>query len=519
MSHQLADLWEGVVDELGHEREAVVAGDRRLTHAQLDERANRLAHHLAAHGVGPGSTIGCHLHNGTEYLEAMLAAYKLRAIPINLNYRYVAEELRYHFEDADPLVVLTEPDLVDRVRAAGPPPHVLVRGDDYEAALDAAPPDRPDVGPRSDDDLYLLYTGGTTGMPKGVMWRHQDLFFGVLGGEGVPRRGVPRLDDPAAIGPWARKGTGVDRRMPLAPLMHGLAQWTALTALLNGGTVVLDVERSFDPARALTLIAEERVQLVQLVGDVLALRLAEELRRSPGRYDLRELVMISSSGAVLSPAVQDDLRELLPGVKVVNRFGASETGPQGRVAHGDGEEAPRLLAGDDVAVLDERFRPVGPGGTGFLARRGHIPLGYWGDPEKTAATFPVIDGVRWSVPGDRARVEADGSIVVLGRGSVVINSGGEKIFPEEVEAALKAHPAVFDAVVVGVPDDQFGQRVAAVVAPRDDVERPTLEDLQAHARGRLAGYKVPRQIALVDEVQRTAVGKADYEWARSVAGG
>jgi fatty-acyl-CoA synthase len=524
VTHQLADLWEGVVDELGDEREAVVVrsealGDRRLTHADLEDRANRLAHHLQGCGVVAGSTIGCHVHNGTEYIEAMLAAYKLRAIPINLNHRYVAEELRYHFDDASPVVVITEADLVDRVNEAGPPAHILVRGDDYEAALAAASPERIAVPDRSNDDLYLLYTGGTTGMPKGVMWRHEDLFFGVIGGAGVPRRGIPRLDDPTDIGPWARKGTGVDRRLPLAPLMHGLAQWTALTTLYTGGTLFLDGDRSFDPARALTIVAEERIQLIQLVGDVLALRLAEELHRHGDRYDLSDLVMIASSGAVLSPSVQQDLRELLPNTRVINRFGASETGPQGRVAHDKGEESPRLIADDDTAVLDDDFRPVGPGGAGLLARTGAIPLGYWRDPEKTARTFPVVDGVRWSVPGDRARVEQDGSIVVLGRGTVVINSGGEKIFPEEVETTLKAHPAVFDAIVVGVPDDTYGQRVAAVVQLREAADEPSLEELQAHAREHIAGYKVPRQVTVVDAVQRTAVGKADYDWAKEVANG
>jgi len=527
MTFQLADLWEGVVDELGDEREAVVArgdsGERRLTHRGLDERANRLAHHLAAVGVGPGDRVACHLHNGTEFVEALLACFKLRAVPFNLNHRYVAEELRYHFTDAEPVAVLTEADLAGRVAEAADglavPTHVLCRGDDWEAALAAAAPERPHVAGRSPDDLYLLYTGGTTGMPKGVMWRHEDLFFGVLGGAGVSRRGIPRLEDPAAVGPWARKGTGVDRRIPLAPLMHGLGQWTALTSLVTGGTLFLDTNRSFDAAFALTLIAEERIQLVQLVGDVLALRLVDELRRHGDRYDLRELIMISSSGAVLSPAVQDELRALLPGAKVVNRFGASETGPQGRVSHHRGEEAPHLVADADTAVLTEDFRPAPPGEIGLLARSGAIPLGYWGDPEKTARTFPVIDGVRWSVPGDRAMLDEDGTIVVFGRGSVVINSGGEKIFPEEVEAALKAHPAVFDAIVVGAPDEQYGQRVAAVVALRDGAEAPTLEELQEHARGRIAGYKVPRQVTVVDEVHRTAVGKADYAWARGVVGG
>jgi acyl-CoA synthetase (AMP-forming)/AMP-acid ligase II len=523
-THQLADLWEGVVDELGDEREAVVVrsetlGDRRLRHSELEARANRLAHHLQDCGVGPGDTIGCHLQNGTEYLEAMLAAFKLRAIPINLNHRYVAEELRYHFEDAGPVVVLTEPDLVDRVEEAGPPPHVLVRGDDYEAALAAASPERLEVPGRSNDDLYLLYTGGTTGMPKGVMWRHEDLFFGVMGGAGVPRRGIPRLDDADDIGPWARTGTGVDRRIPLAPLMHGLAQWTALTTLYNGGTLFLDGDRSFDAARALAIVAEERIQLIQLVGDVLALRIADELKRNGDRYDLSELQLISSSGAILSPSVQEDLRDLLPNARVVNRFGASETGPQGRVAHDKGAESPRLVSDENTAVLDEDFRRVGPGGSGVLATTGAIPLGYWGDEAKTARTFPVVDGVRWSVPGDRAQVEEDGTIVVLGRGTVVINSGGEKIFPEEVEIALKAHPAVFDAIVVGVPDETYGQRVAAVLQLREGAAEPGLDELQAHARERIAGYKVPRQVTVVEAVQRTAVGKADYTWAKEIAAG
>ena len=266
-------------------------------------------------------------------------------------------------------------------------------------------------------------------------------------------------------------------------------------------------------------MAEERIQLIQLVGDVLALRLAEELHRHGDRYDLSDLVMIASSGAVLSPSVQQDLHELLPTTRVINRFGASETGPQGRVAHDKGEESPRLIADADTAVLDDDFRPVGPGGAGLLARTGAIPLGYWGDPEKTARTFPVVDGVRWSVPGDRARVEEDGSIVVLGRGTAVINSGGEKIFPEEVETTLKAHPAVFDAIVVGVPDETYGQRVAAVVQLREAADEPSLEELQAHAREHIAGYKVPRQVTVVDAVQRTAVGKADYAWAKAVANG
>ena len=529
MDFQIADLFEGVVAELGDERPALVAGGadpagrRRFTYRELDERANRLAHHLASLGVGEGDRVGCHLFNGNEYGEAMLAAFKLRAVPVNLNYRYVAEELRYHFEDAEPAVVITEPDLAERVDEARAgtewPGAVLTRGDEYEAALAASTPDRVDVGPRSADDLYLLYTGGTTGRPKGVMWRHEDLFFAALGGTGAPRQGIPRLSDPNDVGAWARTGMGIDRRLPLSPMMHGLGQWTLLLTVLSGGTCVVSTDRSFDAGDALTLIGDERVELVALIGDALARPLADELRRHPERYDLSGLRMITSSGAVLSPAVVADLAELLPSVKVMNRFGASETANQGRlIDRGDGE-GPRLAADRSNVVLDDDLRPVEPGSgvIGRLATGGNVPFGYWRDPEKSATTFVEVDGGRYSVPGDLAMVEEDGSIVVLGRGSMVINSGGEKVFPEEVEAAVKSHPAVFDAVAVGVPDERFGERVCAVIQLREGAEEPTLDELRDHCRAHIAGYKAPRELVVADRVRRTPVGKPDYAWAKDHA--
>ncbi len=375
-----------------------------------------------------------------------------------------------------------------------------------------------DVGPRSGDDRYLLYTGGTTGMPKGVVWRHEDLFFAALGGTGAPRHGQAKLDDPDRIGEFVTTGTGITRRLPLCPLIHGGAQWIALTALLTGGTCLLSVDPSFDAASALRFAADERAEFLMIIGDAVARPLADELERAGGRYDLSSLRLISSSGAILSPGAKSALEEHLPAARVIDRFGASETGGQGRVRRRpDGSGPLRLLTDDHTVVLDDDGRPVEPGSgvRGRLARTGWIPLGYWNDEEKTAATFPTIDGVRYSVPGDLATVEADGGITVFGRGSMVINTGGEKVFPEEVEAAVKGHPGVFDALVVGVPDPRFGSKVAAVVSAAEGATAPGLEELAAHCRKVLAGYKVPRVLVIVDEIERKVTGKGDYEWARA----
>jgi acyl-CoA synthetase (AMP-forming)/AMP-acid ligase II len=532
VAFNLADLFEGVVDAVP-DREALVLGsagraDRRLTYAELEARANRLAHVLVAEGIGPGDHVGLHLHNGIEYLEGMLALYKLRATPVNVNYRYVADELRYLFADADLKAVLTEPELEPTIEAIrGDLPllgNVLVRGEGYEAALAAAPAERVDVGPRSADDLYLLYTGGTTGMPKGVMWRHEDIYFASLGGRGTPSKGVPALTSPDQIGERARRGDPIMRRLPLCPLMHGGAMWVALQTLLNGGALVIATDRHFDAADALSLLASERVELTMVIGDATARPMADALARDPQAFDLGALQVIASGGAILSPAVKALLRECLPHTKIVDTFGASETGGQGRlapardVAPGASAGPPRLLTDQDTVVFDDDLRPLAPGSgvVGRLARTGHIPYGYYKDPVKTAATFPVVDGVRWSVPGDLAMVEADGSITLLGRGAMCINTGGEKVFPEEVEGAIKSHPAAFDAMVVGVPDERFGEKVVAVVSLRPDA---TADEgaLVAHVRSHVSGYKVPRSWVFVDHCERLPTGKPDYQWAKELA--
>jgi acyl-CoA synthetase (AMP-forming)/AMP-acid ligase II len=527
MEIQIADLFEAVVDTTPT-AEALVCGHggravTRMNYAELDARTNRAANAFAGLGIGAGDHVGIHLHNGAEWIEAMLALFKLRAVPVNVNYRYVADELSYLFRDADLRAVVTEPEfdeVVEEARAGvAMLESVVVRGAPYEELLASANDERPTVAGRSADDLYLLYTGGTTGMPKGVMWRHEDIYFASLGGRGTPSKGVPALRKADDIFERVRRGDPIRRRLPLCPLMHGGAQWVALQTLLNGGALVLDVDRHFDAANALRLLADERVELTMLIGDATARPIADELSRDPRLYDLSPLQVIASGGAIMSPSVKQQLRELLPATKIVDTFGASETGGQGRLSTTGSSGQLRLVTDEFTAVFDDQHRRVEPGSgqVGKLARRHWIPLGYYKDPEKSAATFPVIDGVRWSIPGDHAVVAANGVITLLGRGAMSINTGGEKVFPEEVEAAVKHHPSVFDVMVVGLPDERFGQQVCAVLSFRDGVESPTDEDLAACARAHVSGYKVPRRWVRVAHCRRLPTGKPDYTWARQAA--
>jgi acyl-CoA synthetase (AMP-forming)/AMP-acid ligase II len=515
----LADLFEAAVDHCA-DREAVVVGDRRLTYAQLDERANRLAHHLAGLGVGPNDFVGLQLVNGTEYLEGMLAAFKLRAVPINVNYRYVEGELRHLYDDAGLVALIVNERFADRVEAARTDvlQHVIVLEQDYEDALAAVPSGERAFPERSADDLYCVYTGGTTGMPKGVLWRHEDIFYAALGG-----------GDPMQMGNIVHSPEELHERipevgmtaLPTPPLMHSSAHWLAFAILFGGGKVVLTPEGRFDPETVWRLIEQEGVNTLVVVGDAMAIPLADALEAAPDRHDTSSMFVIGSGGALLSPSTKDRLSKLLPAVMIVDGFGSSETGTMGsKTSTADGGPAtgPRFTVNEQTAVLDENLQPVAPGSgaTGRLARRGHIPLGYHNDPEKTAATFVEFEGVRWVLPGDMATVEEDGTVVLLGRGSGSINTGGEKVYPEEVEAALKAHQDVVDAVVVGVPDERWGERVTAVVQPVPGAS-PTVEDLQTHCRTLIAGYKVPRAVCIVEQVERSPSGKADYRWAKEVA--
>jgi acyl-CoA synthetase (AMP-forming)/AMP-acid ligase II len=527
MHYNLADLWEKVVDTVP-DHESLVCGDRRLSYAEVDERANRLAHHLAAQGIGAGDHLALYLYNGVEYIEGMLAAFKLRAVPINVNYRYVEEELRYLLDDSDAKAIAFHREFgpkLDAVRRELPLLRAFVAVDDgtgtalgslpameYEQALTEASPDR-DFCERSPDDLYILYTGGTTGMPKGVMWRAEDIFFGALGGGGIGNE----ITYPEEIADRAREGR--TRCLPACPFMHGTAHWMAFSTLFTGGCVVISPDRHLDPARLWELIAREQVNFLVIVGDAFARPLVEALDDLDPSVDVSCCTVMLSGGAILSPSVKTRLAEKFPASLIIDGYGASESGGQGQsitVAGAPVNEVPRFAVNDQTTVLDDNLQPAAVGVVGKLARRGRIPLGYYKDPEKTAATFPVVDGVRWSVPGDHARIEEDGTITLLGRGSVSINTGGEKVYPEEVEAALKGHRSVFDTVVVGVPDPRWGERVVAVVQAREGATLE-LDDLDAHVRAHVAGYKAPRELVLVDEVVRSPSGKPDYRWAKATA--
>jgi acyl-CoA synthetase (AMP-forming)/AMP-acid ligase II len=518
----MADVWEMAADAVP-EREALVVGARRLTFAKLEDRANRLAHHLAGRGIGPGDHVALYLENATEYLETMLAAWKLRAVTVNVNHRYVADELAYLLDDSDAVGVVTQPSLLSTVEAVLDQVPVvrfsLATGDAYEAALAAAPADRPVTPGRGDDDHYIIYTGGTTGLPKGVVWRQVDAFYACMGG-GDPTRLEGAVERPEEL---------PDRilakpicYLPLAPMMHAAAQWTSWSQFFAGSKVVL-MEGSLDPDAVWRTIAAERVNVMTVVGDAVARPLLDAWDRAGG-YDVPSLYSFSNGGAPMSAATRERVFATLPQVMVTDGFGSSEAGTQGamRVAAGAGSSATGLVRFDrptkPTIVVDAEGNVVAPGSgvVGQVLAGGRLPLGYYNDPDRTAATFVERDDGRWLVTGDMATVGADGAIELLGRGSVSINTGGEKVFPEEVEGVLKGHPAVYDCLVVGVPDDRWGSAVTAVVAPTPGID-PTLAALAEHVKGSLAAYKAPKHLVVVERIVRSPSGKADYRWARNVA--
>jgi fatty-acyl-CoA synthase len=452
----------------------------------------------------------------------MLGCFKARTVPINVNYRYVVEELRYLFDNADLVALVFEAEFGPHVASATPGlpklKHLVQLDDgtgtvtegleavDYERALASASPSRDDLQPRSADDLYILYTGGTTGMPKGVMWRAEDIFFAALGGGNYGGPGIAQPEEivnnltPAAV-----------CSMALAPLMHGNAQWTTFVGLYGGNTVVMNASRRFDADEIWDLVENEGVSVISLVGDAMARPLVDALAH---RSIPSTMFAVVSGGAILSPAIKAELNERAPNIVVIDAFGASETGANGAVDAT--ERGPRFRMNEWTTVITEHGEVAPVGEIGMLARRGHVPIGYYKDEAKTKATFVELNGVRWAIPGDRAVIEEEGTINVLGRGSQCINTGGEKVFPEEVEAVLKSHPDVFDAIVVGVPDERWGESVAAVVAPREG-HTVTLDELSTFSRNALAGYKVPRHLVVVDEVERTPAGKPNYRWAKERA--
>lgn len=525
------------------DRELIIHGDRRYTYAQVIDRSNRLAAYLHSQGLGCHTErdalaghevgqdlLGLYAYNGNEFVEALLGSFQARVAPFNVNFRYVKSELQYLLADSGatallyhaafaPRVVEILPDLPQLrvlVQIADDSGNDLLDGAiDYEAALASVSPEPPPVQ-HSADDLYVLYTGGTTGMPKGVLWRQHDIFMTSFGGRnlmtGEPSQSIDEIVERAAAGP----GT---KLMILPPLIHGAAQWSVMTAITTGQSVVFPtVVDHLDADDVVRTIEREKVAVVTVVGDAMARPLVAAIEK--GIADVSSLAVVANGGALLTPYVKQRLIEVLPNAVVVDGVGSSETGAQmhhmstsGAVATGTFNAGPdTFVAAEDLTAILE----PGHEGMGWLAQRGYVPLGYKRDAAKTAKTFPVIDGVRYAVPGDRARHGADGSVELLGRDSVTINSGGEKIFVEEVETAIASHPAVADVVVAGRPSERWGQEVVAVVALAQGA-RAEADELVAHASNTLARYKLPKAIVFRPVIERSPSGKADYRWAREQA--
>nr|WP_128617443.1 acyl-CoA synthetase [Mycobacterium lepraemurium] len=521
----IADLAEHAIDAVP-DRVALICGDEKLTYAELEEKANRLAHYLLDQGV-KDDKVGLYCRNRNEIVIAMLGIVKAGAILVNVNYRYVEGELRYLFDNSDMVALVHERQYSDRVANVLPDtPNVetiLVVEDgsdkDYQryggvefySALEKGSPER-DFGPRSADDIYLLYTGGTTGFPKGVMWRHEDIYRVLFGGTDFATGEFVKdeydLAKAAAANPPMI-------RYPIPPMIHGATQSATWMSIFSGQTTVLAPE--FNADEVWRTIHEHKVNLLFFTGDAMARPLLDALNKDHD-YDLSSLFLLASTAALFSPSIKERLLELLPNRVITDSIGSSETGFGGTsIVVKDAPHAggPRVTIDHRTVVLDEEGNEVKPGSgvRGLIAKKGNIPVGYYKDEKKTAETFKTFNGVRYAIPGDYALVEEDGTVTMLGRGSVSINSGGEKIYPEEVEGALKGHPDVFDALVVGVPDPRYGQHVAAVVQPRPGT-RPGLAELDRFVRSEIAGYKVPRSLWLVDEVKRSPAGKPDYRWAK-----
>lgn len=524
-------------------REFIVQGDRRYTYAEVVERANRLAaflhsrglgchverSQLAGHEVGQ-DLLGIYAYNGPEYVEGMLGSWRARVAPFNVNYRYVKNELHYLLSDSGasallyhaafaPRVAEVLPDLPNLrvlIQIADDSGNDLLDGAvDYESIVGSGTAVLPPIEP-SPDDLYVLYTGGTTGMPKGVLWRQHDIFMTSFGGRNMATGElITSLDD---IAQRVAEGPG-SKILTLPPLMHGAAQWAAMTAMTTGQTIVFMANPgSLDADEVVRTIEREKALVVQVVGDAVARPLADAIERSSA--DLSSLAVVANGGALLTPTAKQRLIDVKPGLIVMDGVGSSETGIQMNHMSAPGAVSTgKFNAGPDTFVAAENLSAIlepGHDGIGWLAQRGFVPLGYKGDADKTAKTFPVIDGVRYSIPGDRARHQADGSIELLGRDSVTINSGGEKIFVEEVETALLSHPAVADVVVSGRPSERWGQEVVAVVAltPGSSAEAQELID---HAAKSIARYKLPKAVVFRPTIERSPAGKADYRWAREQA--
>ncbi|MER7556261.1 acyl-CoA synthetase [Nocardioides sp. NPDC126508] len=532
MALNLADLFEHAVDA-APDKVSVQVGDRTVTYAELERESNKLAHYLAGQGIGKGDHVGLYSKNSVEHVVALLAILKIRAVAINVNYRYVPGELEYLFGNADlkalvhdrvyaPLVAEVAPKL-EGLTTFVAVPNPLEPHDDSDLSpfggvtledAVAGQSDVRDFGERSADDIHVIYTGGTTGFPKGVMWRHED-FWRVLGGgidfmTGAPLEEFDQSKQAA--------GDGLIT-LPLSPLMHGGAQASLLMHLFAGQVTIL--EPKFDPVRTWEIVDRAKVQMMFMTGDAMAVPLIDAYEA--GGFDGQSLFAIASSAAIFSKSVKERWMKAFPNAVFTDSVGSTETGFQGtglQDASALSTDGPVVTAGPHTAVIGDDGHPLDlvkdVGKIGRTARKGHVPVGYYKDPEKSAKTFVEIDGERYAIPGDNARIEEGNRLTLLGRGSNCINTGGEKVYPEEVEAAIKAHPDVYDTLVVGIPDERYGQAVAAVVEPRPGATIE-LEGLRTFLRGHLSGYKLPRALTVVDEVPRNATGKAQYPKAKEIA--
>jgi 3-oxocholest-4-en-26-oate---CoA ligase len=538
LAENWATLWEAVAAG-APQQVAVVLGETEIKWGDLEQRAARLAGGLNANSVGRDDHVAQMMYNCPEYLESSFAAFKVRASTVNVNFRYRAPEVAHVLGDSGAVALVFHgsfADVVAEARTSLPDLRLLVQVDDGSGAplLDGAVPyeslvaEHQPAAPidRSGDDRLLLYTGGTTGLPKGVVWRHVDL-FGALAFNGYASLGLPIPETPDEVGRVAaelRSAGSHPVNMTAPPLMHGTGLFLAMSTFLLGGTVVLLAGRRFDAAELLRLVQRERVTQLSIVGDAFARPIVAELQRAEAAgqpYDVSTLLRIVSTGATMSVDSKRELMARAPAAMVLDMIGASEGGPFAMAVTAPGQEpldTARFVATPSSALFDpitfERLAP-GCGRSGVLAASGPMPTGYHGDPDKTAATFRTIDGVRWSIPGDHAMIDADGTVHLLGRGSVCINTGGEKVFPEEVEVAARRHPSIVDCVAVGAPDDRLGEIVTLVVAvtPGSDVDEQAVID---HVRSQLAAYKAPRRVVFVDTVYRSPSGKADYRWARDL---
>jgi 3-oxocholest-4-en-26-oate---CoA ligase len=536
-----ADVWETVAEALP-DAPALVHRGRTRTWREFDQRADNVGQWLLDAEVKEQDKLALYLYNCPDYLEASYAAYKIGMVPINTNYRYADDELVYLWENADTVAVVFHGAFVERIegiRDRVPAVRSWLWVDDqttecpawavpYEEVAGTTGPTAADhrgvraPWGRGPDDIHMLYTGGTTGMPKGVMWRQDDLFARLNGGgfRRYPAEGG--IDDVRTE--LVANGPGMTM-LPACPLMHGTGAFTAMECLSEGGRVVTLSGRQFDPLELLDTIETEKVNCTVIVGDAFARPILDALDDHPGRWDLSSLVGIISSGVMWSEETKQGLLRHHPTMLLIDAFGSSEAVGMGTSVSSakSAAKTAQFTLGTEVRVVDADGRDIEPGSgqTGVLALGGRIPVGYYKDETKSAATFRIIDGKRFSVPGDYAEIRADGSIHLLGRGSVCINTGGEKVYPEEVEEMVKTVAGVVDAVVVGVPNERFGEEIVAVVQLGPGVPSGSItpEVVIDHVRSKLAAYKAPRQVRFVDTIGRSPSGKVDYARHRSETAG